>query len=66
MAVGYRLKQTGDEVQDVLDQVQEKTVYEPATQQEDGLMSSSDKRKLDNDVADEELSIPEINELLNF
>lgn len=65
---GYILKQTGQEVQIILDEVHDKTVYDLATQNSDGLMSSADKTKLDNmdEETGEELSIFEINELLNF
>lgn len=65
---GYVLTQTGEEVQIILDQVDDKTVYDVATQTTNGLMSSADKVKLDNidGEAGEELSIFEINELLNF
>ena len=47
MGRGYTLTQTGAEVQEVLDNVQDKTIYDLATQSEDGLMSHQDKIKLD-------------------
>lgn len=46
--MAYKLKQTGAKVQELLDAVENKTVYPDATQQEHGLMSTSDKTKLDN------------------
>lgn len=46
--MAYKLKQTGAKVQQLLDEVENKTVYPDATQQEHGLMSISDKTKLDN------------------
>lgn len=48
MGRGYTLTQTGAEVQGILDEVEDKTVYGLATQSEDGLMSHQDKAKLDN------------------
>lgn len=47
MGRGYTLTQTGAEVQGILDEVEDKTVYGLATQSEDGLMSHQDKAKLD-------------------
>lgn len=44
---GYELKQTGAKVQQILDAVENKTIYPDATQQQHGLMSTSDKAKLD-------------------
>ena len=41
--MAYKLKQTGAKVQQLLDEVENKTVYPDATQQEHGLMSTSDK-----------------------
>lgn len=58
----YYLTQTGEEVQQILDQVKDKTVYDVATQNSDGLMSASDKQKLDGCVT---LTNMEIEELLN-
>jgi hypothetical protein len=69
MSDGYVLRQYGDEVQEILDDVQQKTVYERATPSKDGLMSKEDKSKLDtidNIEADEELTLEEIDALLNF
>lgn len=63
MAAGYTLSQTGQEVQDILNDVENKTVYDNATQSQAGLMSSGDKTKLDDLQA---LTILEIEELLNF
>lgn len=58
----YYLTQTGEEVQQILDKVEDKTVYDVATQDSDGLMSASDKQKLDGCMA---LTNMEIEELLN-
>ena len=63
---GYRLRETGEQVQEAITQVRTKTVYDSASQSERGLMSKEDKKKLDEYVADDELSIAEINNLLNF
>lgn len=46
--MAYKLKQTGAKVQQLLDAVEGKTIYPDATEQEHGLMSTSDKTKLDN------------------
>lgn len=46
--MAYKLKQTGAKVQQLLDAVEQKTIYPDATEQEHGLMSTSDKTKLDN------------------
>lgn len=46
--MAYKLKQTGAKVQQLLDAVENKTIYPDATEQEHGLMSASDKTKLDN------------------
>lgn len=45
--MAYKLTQTGAKVQQLLDAVENKTVYPDATQQEHGLMSAADKAKLD-------------------
>lgn len=63
---GYRLRETGEQVQEAITQVRTKTIYDNASQSERGLMSKEDKKKLDEYVADDELSIAEINSLLNF
>lgn len=64
---GYILHNTGEEVQEAIDDVREKTVYANATHHTDGLMSSQDKIKLDNFIdSSEEMTIEEINELLDF
>ena len=62
----YKLIETGPQVQEAIKQVREKTIYQNASQSERGLMSKEDKKKLDEYVADDELSIAEINNLLNF
>ena len=63
----YYLKETGQQVQQAITEVREKTVYPIATQQVDGLLSKTDKVIIDNSVTDdEELTIQEIEQLLNF
>lgn len=66
MSGNYYLEQTGQEVQDILNEVEDKTVYDDATHTSRGLMSAADKKKLDEMEDDEELSIEEIRNLLNF
>ena len=62
----FRLIETGPQVQEAITQVREKTIYPDASQTEHGLMSKTDKKKLDELEDTEALSILEINELLNF
>lgn len=63
----YYLRETGQQVQQAITEVREKTIYDIATQQKDGLLSKIDKRKIDESVTDdEELTIQEIDQLLNF
>lgn len=63
----YYLKETGQQVQQAITEVREKTIYPIATQQRDGLLSKTDKVIIDNSVTDdEELTIQEIDQLLNF
>lgn len=63
----YYLKETGQQVQQAITEVREKTIYSLATQQTDGLLSKTDKVIIDNSVTDdEELTIQEIDQLLNF
>lgn len=61
--MAYKLKQTGAKVQQILDAVENKTVYPDATQQKHGLMSTSDKTKLDNVmvITNEEIELLFIN-----
>ena len=66
MSRGYTLTQTGSEVQEILDDVEDKTIYDDATQQEHGLMSAIDKKKLDEDVPYKALTYAEIDRLTNF
>jgi len=54
---------TGPHVDELLNKIED---LENATQSVDGTMSASDKAKLDSMEDDEELSIEEINSLLNF
>lgn len=58
------LTQTGAEVQDLLDQVENKSIYPNATTSAAGLMSAGDKEKLDNTV-DRPLTNLEIEAILN-
>lgn len=66
MSRGYTLTQTGSEVQEILDDVQDKTIYDLVSHIEDGLMSKEDKRILDEDVPQEALTYAEIDRLTNF
>lgn len=43
----YELKYTAEEIDGILESVDEKTIYSDATQSEHGLMSTTDKSKLD-------------------
>ena len=43
----YKLKYTAEEIDGILESVDEKTIYGDATQSEHGLMSTTDKAKLD-------------------
>lgn len=43
----YELKYTAEEIDGILESVDQKTVYDDATQSEHGLMSTTDKSKLD-------------------
>lgn len=63
----YYLRETGQQVQEAITDVREKTIYPIATQQVDGLLSKTDKVIIDTAVTDdEELTLQEINNLLNF
>lgn len=62
----YYLRETGEEVQVAITEVRERTIYPLATQQVDGLLSKGDKKKIDEAVEPEEMTIQEINDLLNF
>lgn len=66
MARGYTLTQKGSEVQEILDDVQDKTIYDLVSHIDDGLMSKEDKRLLDEDVPQEALTYEEIDRLTNF
>lgn len=44
---GYQLNRTGDNVADLLNQVERKTIYPDATPEMHGLLSTTDKAKLD-------------------
>lgn len=45
--MAYNLNRTGDNVADLLQQVEDKSIYNDATQEEHGLMSAADKLKID-------------------
>ena len=62
----YTLNETGEQVQEAITNVREKNIYDPATRTQDGLMSKSDKIKLDDIDDDVELTIEEIENLINF
>ena len=67
-AKGYHLsrdgvERTGQVVDSLLNKIED---LENATHYKSGIMSATDKAKLDNAVADDELTIQEINNLLNF
>ena len=66
MSRNYYLHQTGDEVQDILDDVQQKTVYERATRTADGLMANTDKQRLDDMTDVRALSFDEIDDVFNY
>lgn len=66
MARGYTLTQKGSEVQEDLNSVENKTIYDVATNSEDGLMSREDKRKLDERVPDRPMTPAEIDAAINF
>ena len=57
------VQRTGEFVDNMLTKIED---LENATQRKDGTMSASDKAKLDSLEDDEELSVEEINSLLNF
>lgn len=61
--MSYISQKTGEKVDALLDKIDD---LEEATQQKGGIMSKSDKVKLDLQVADNELSITEIANLLDF
>lgn len=60
----YRINRTGDNVSDLLDQVDNKSIYPNATQSTAGLMSAEDKGKLD-DAPDRPLTNLEIEAIMN-
>ena len=66
MSRNYYLHQTGDEVQDILDDVQQKTVYERATRTVDGLMANTDKQRLDDMTDVRALTFDEIDDVFNY
>ena len=61
--MSYRTEKTGEKVDELLDKIHN---LDNATQAVAGLMSTTDKKKLDDDVPDRELTFEEIDELLNF
>jgi len=61
--MSYRTEKTGVKVDELLDKIDN---LDNATQAVAGLMSTTDKKKLDEEVPDRELTFEEIDELLNF
>ncbi len=61
--MSYRTEKTGMKVDELLDKIDN---LDNATQAVAGLMSTTDKKKLDEEVPDRELTFEEIDELLNF
>lgn len=61
--MSYRSNKTGVKVDSLLDKIDE---LRDATHIKSGTMSADDKTKLDNYVADDELTPSEIAALLNF
>lgn len=61
--MSYRTEKSGVKVDELLDKIDN---LDNATQAVAGLMSTTDKKKLDDDVPDRELTFEEIDELLNF
>ena len=61
--MSYRTEKTGVKVDELIDKIDN---LDNATQAVAGLMSTTDKKKLDDDVPDRELTFEEIDELLNF
>ena len=66
MSRNHYLHQTGDEVQTILDKVDNKTVYERATRTVDGLMTSTDKQRLDDMTDVRALTFDEIDDVFNY
>lgn len=67
--MSYRLNNTGPQVQEAIDDVLNKTVYEEATYTQHGLMSAKDKRKLDTlspsgGTEDSAISVEELQKIL--
>ena len=61
----YKIHRTGANVEALLDMVDNKTIYDPATSSADGLMSSEDKTRLDGMPDIEALTNLEIENLLH-
>ena len=64
MSGRYYLHDTGQEVQEAIDDVRNKTVYEEATQRQNGLMAAEDKMKLDQLNFSDTISIEELQRIL--
>lgn len=60
----YYLRETGAQVQKAITDVREKTIYENATTSKEGLMSASDKVKLNDLEKDTALSLLELEAVL--
>ena len=61
--MAYKVRQTGDRVQEVLDDVEQK--LDVATQAKNGYLSKDDKKKID-DMADRPLYDYEIDNIWNL
>ena len=48
LGLQYQLKYTGEQIDRLLETVDKKTIYGEATESTPGLMSASDKKKLEN------------------
>lgn len=64
MAEDITLPYTNDRYLEMMDQVDRKTLYSPATRTALGTMSAADKRRLDEELPDEPLTNIEIENLL--
>ena len=64
--MAYKIDRTGENVEDLLDSVDDKTIYPDASITERGLMTKEDKIKLKSLEDDEEMSLEEIASILDF
>lgn len=63
--MAYKINRTGANVSELLDQVENKTIYPAASQSNDGLMSKKDKVKLDEMAEAVPMTNLEIENILN-